>query len=109
MQTVSVESAMRYSPPADIRQGSLVEVKTFDLQTAKFRVTEITDDGLGGKSGFFRYEDMESLKVDRPSESNEQLLGWVFGALGVAALAWLVANADSVAVCSPSPCPAPTP
>ena len=50
MQPVNVASAMRFSPPSGVDYGSLVEVKTFDLRTAKFRVTDITDDGLGGKA-----------------------------------------------------------
>ncbi len=109
MRAVSVESAMRSSPPADIREGSLVEVRTFDRKTSRFRVTEITDEGLGGQAGFFRYADMESLKVDRPAESNETVMGYIFGALGIVALVWLVGNADNVSVCSPSPCPSPSP
>ena len=109
MQTVSVESAMTYSPPRGVDYGSLVEVTTLDREKTKFRVTEITDEGLGGKPGFFRYEDMEGLKVDNSEASSTDWTGVLLGVLGVAALVFLIGNADSVAVCSPSPCPMPNP
>lgn len=107
MQTISVENAMASSPPSGIDYGSMVEVKTLDKRSAKFRVTAINSDGLGGASGFYRYEDMSSLKVDNPQyRKNKQsnALSYVLGALGIAALIYLVANADSVAVCTPAPC-----
>ena len=105
LQPVSIESAMQYSPPRGIDYGSLVEVKTLDKQTVKFRVTEITKDGLGGKPGFFRYEDMQNLRVDNPGKSKSDTANYILGALGFIALIALIANADSVAVCSPGPCP----
>ncbi len=104
LQPVSIESAMQYSPPRGIDYGSLVEVKTLDKRTVKFRVTEITDDGLGGKQGFYRFEDMKSLRVDNPGKKGDTT-AYILGALGVIALIALVANADSVTICSPSPCP----
>jgi hypothetical protein len=108
MQTVNVESAMQNSTARAIDYGSLVEVKTLDKKTAKFRVTDISQDGLGGKTGFYRYEDMKSLRVENPAANNsDSTLAWILGALGIAALIALVANADSVAICSPSPCPQP--
>jgi hypothetical protein len=39
LQEVSVENAMRNSKPSGVDYGSLVEVKTFDKQTVKFRVS----------------------------------------------------------------------
>ena len=107
MQTVSIESAMNYSPPRGIDYGSLVEVKTLNKRTIKFRVTEITDEGLGGKQGFYRFEDMKSLRVDAPAQGESNAAAYLLGALGVAALVALVISADSVAICSPSPCPQP--
>ncbi len=104
LQPVSIESAMQYSPPRGIDYGSLVEVKTLDKRTVKFRVTEITDEGLGGKQGFYRFEDMKSLRVDNPGKKGDTT-AYILGALGVIALIALVANADSVTICSPSPCP----
>jgi len=106
MQPVSVESAMQRSTASGIDYGSLVEVKTLANRTSKFRVTEMNEDGLGGKPGFFRYEDIESLKVQSEGSNNSgEFWGYLLGALGIAALIALVANADSVTVCSPSPCP----
>jgi hypothetical protein len=107
MQTVSIESAMNYSPPRGIDHGSLVEVRTLDKRTVKFRVTEINDDGLGGKQGFYRFEDMESLRVEGPGQSESNAAAYILGALGVAALVALALSADSVAICSGTPCPRP--
>lgn len=106
MQTVNVENAIKYSSARGVDYGSLVEVKTLDHRTIEFRVTEMTDEGLGGNSGFYRFEDMKSLRVENPeANSNDNAWTYILGALGVAALIFVVANADSVKVCSPSPCP----
>ena len=107
MQSVSVESAMKNSPPRGVDYGSLVEVKTFDKQTAKFRATVINADGLGSSDRFFRYENMASLKVEKSGSNDTDWLAITLGVLGVVALIALVANADSVKVCSPSPCEHP--
>jgi hypothetical protein len=108
MQTVNVENAMQTSAARGIDYGSLVEVKTLDKRTVKFRVTDITAEGLGGNQGFYRYEEMKSLRVENPAaKNNDNTLTYILGALGVIALVALVASADSVAICSPSPCPEP--
>ena len=107
LQEVSVENAMRNSRPSGVDYGSLVEIKTFDKQTAKFRVTVMNADGLGGSKAFYRYEDMASLKVEGPKNSGEDAWMIIGGILGVAALVWLVGNADTVRVCSPAPCENP--
>lgn len=107
LQEVSVENAMRNSKPSGVDYGSLVEVKTFDKQTAKFRVTVMNADGLGGSKAFFRYEDMANLKVEGPKNSGDDAWMIIGGILGAAALIWLIASADSVRVCSPSPCENP--
>ena len=110
MQTVNVESAMQSTKVRGIDYGSLVEVKTLDKRTVKFRVVDITPEGLGGNQGFYRYEDMKSLRVENPNaNNNDTTWGYILGALGIIALVALVANADSVAICSPSPCPQPRP
>lgn len=108
MQNVSVENAMQHSPPRGVDYGSLVQVKTLDRQTAKFRVTAINSNGLGSGSRFYRYADMESLKVEAKNQ-NKGANTWsiILGVIGVAALVALVANADSVAICSSSPCQDP--
>ncbi len=105
LQPVSIESAMQYSPPRGIDYGSLVEVKTLDKRIVKFRVTEITDDGLGGKQGFYRYEDMQNLRVDHPGKNKGDTATYILSALGIIALIALIVNADSVTICTPSPCP----
>ncbi|HET6565908.1 MAG TPA: hypothetical protein VFG52_10885 [Xanthomonadales bacterium] len=112
MYPVSVENAMQQPQPSGVDYGSLVEVKTLDRKTAKFRVTEMTPEGLGGSMGFFRYEDMQSLKVENQSRQyrdSSETWAWVLGVLGVIGLIVLAANSDSVRVCSSSPCPTPTP
>lgn len=107
LQTVSVGSAMRNSPPPGVDYGSLVVVKTLTGETAKFRVTVINADGLGGQQGFYRYEDMAKLEVEASTKGDGQLTTILLGLLGVAALVFLVANADSVSVCSSAPCDRP--
>lgn len=106
LQPVSIESAMKNSPPRGVDYGSLVHVKMLDKSSAKFRVTVINADGIGGNDEFYRYEHMASLKVQAQNNSSEAG-AIILGILGVAALVFLVANADSVAVCSPSPCEQP--
>ena len=112
MYPVSVEQAMQQPQPTGVDYGSLVEVKTLDRKTAKFRVTEMTPEGLGSSAGFYRYEDMQSLKVDnqqRKKGDNGETWAYVLGVLGVIGLIALAASSDSVSVCSPSPCTSPTP
>ena len=98
---------MKSSPPAGVDYGSLVQVKMLDKSTAKFRVTVINADGLGGSRNFYRYENMASLKVEGPDNKTGNATAIILGILGTAALVFLIANADSVAVCSPSPCDRP--
>ena len=108
MQTVNVESAMQSTKVRGIDYGSLVEVKTLDKRTVKFRVVDITREGLGGNQGFYRYEDMQSLRVENPNaKNNDNTLSYILGTLGVIALIALAISSDSVAICSPSPCPDP--
>lgn len=108
LQPVSIENAMKNSPPRGVDYGSLVHVNMLDKSSAKFRVTVINADGLGGNGEFFRYEQMAGLKVEASNnKSNNDTWGIILGVLGVAALVFLVANADSVSVCSPSPCVQP--
>ena len=83
-------------------------MKTLDKRTVKFRVVDITREGLGGNQGFYRYEDMQSLRVENPNaKNNDNTLSYILGTLGVIALIALAISSDSVAICSPSPCPEP--
>ncbi len=104
MQTVNVESAMRYPPPPGIDFGSLVEIKTLDDRRLKFRVTDVTNLGLDGKFGFIAYEDMAKLKVDISARSQGKTAEYIFGVLGFVALIALIGSADTVHVCSHPPC-----
>ena len=106
-QPVSVESAMKKSPPRGVDYGSLVEVRTLDKQTAKFRVTVINADGLGNDQDFYRYQDMATLKVEAPKNKSNDAWMIIGGILGAAALVFLISSADSVSVCSPAPCDRP--
>jgi hypothetical protein len=108
MQTVNMETTVQTAHARGVDYGSLVEVKTLAGETVKFRVIDITDEGLGGSKGFYSFSDMERLRVENPNQnSGETATAWILGILGVAALVALVANSDSVSVCSPSPCPQP--
>ena len=110
MQTVNVENAMQSTKVRGIDYGSLIEVKTLDKRTAKFRVVDITREGLGGNQGFYRYEDMQSLRVENPNAKNhDNTLSYILGSLGIIALIALAISSDSVAICSPSPCQEPPP
>ncbi len=107
MQSVDVESAMRYAPPPGIDIGSLVEVKTLDDRRLKFRVTDVTKLGLDGKYGFVAYEDMARLKVDTSIRNEGKTFAYILGALGVLALIALIGSADTVRICSHPPCDEP--
>jgi len=104
MHTVDVENAMRYPPPQSIDIGSLVEIRTLDKRTLKFRVTDMTNLGLDGKYGFVAYEDMAQLKVDVSGRNEGNTASYILGVLGIAALIAVINSADSVHVCSNTPC-----
>ena len=109
MQPVDVGAAMRGAPPPGVDFGSLVEVRTLDGVKDTFRVTEMNAGGLGGSSGFYWYDDMQSLEVQRPGGYDENATAIILGVLGLAGLVWLVGNADSVRICSGTPCGSPPP
>ena len=104
MQTVDVQSAMRYPPPTGIDIGSLVEVQTLDDRRLEFRVTEVTKLGLNGKYGFVAYENMAQLKVDTSRKNEGKAVEYILGALGFIALLALIDSADTVHICSQPPC-----
>lgn len=106
MQTVDLQRAVQTSNARGVEYGRLVQVKTLDKRTVKFRVMEITESGIGSEDEFFRFVDMKSLKVDNPnSTGSEETWTYVLGVIGAVALIALAINSDSVSVCSPSPCP----
>ena len=106
MRTVDLQRAVQTSNARGVEYGRLVKVETLDDRTVKFRVTEMDQTGIGNGDEFFRYAQMKSLRVEDPhSNTRETTANWILGILGAIALVALVANSDSVSVCSPSPCP----
>ena len=106
MQTVDLQRAVQTSNARGVEYGLMVDVRMMDGERAKFRVTEMTGEGIDNHDGFYRYADMERLKVENPNATTgEDTLAWVLGAIGFAALIALAVNSDSVKICSPSPCP----
>ena len=86
--------------------GKEVRVTTNGGDRLSFRITDIEPHGIGYRSGFVPYENMSRLEVRQPGE-NEETTRIILGILGIAAVIALVNSADSVRVCSPSPCPQP--
>jgi len=107
-QTLSVEQAVRDGPPAGVSLGSLVKVTTLDRRSDTFRVTRLDEQGLGGDSFYYRYAELKSLKVEQKQKKQSERAAVIWTIVGLVALGLLIANADSVSVCSP-PCETPTP
>jgi hypothetical protein len=108
MQTVSIRDLEGQDNPADIGRGDRVEVTTRDDEKFEFTVREINALGLGGTFGFIPYERIRQVRVRRPGNAGDDL-EWLWVVLGAAAFIAIIANADSVSVCSPGPCPSPQP
>jgi hypothetical protein len=104
MHPVSIRDMKDAETPAEIRAGDRVEVVTRDNEKFEFAVTEINGEGLGGKFGFIPYQKMQRLSVRQPG-TNADDFTWLWAVLGLALAVGLIANADSVSVCSPGPCP----
>jgi hypothetical protein len=109
MQPVRVSDLKGNAAPAEVREGDRVEVITRDSEKFEFAVSEINEIGLGGKFGFIPYDRMRSLSVRQPGSEFEGAAYWIGILLGTALFVAVIANADSVSVCSPGPCPGPTP
>ena len=107
MQPVRVSDLQGNAAPAEVREGDRVEVITRDSEKFEFSVTELNELGLGGKFGFIPYERMRKLSVREPGGNWDNAGYWAGALLGVALFVALIANADSVSVCSPGPCPSP--
>ena len=102
LQTVRVDRAS--TPPAAVHPGDEVRVTTRGGDRTEFRVTDVTDEGLGGHSFFVPWTEVSRLEVRRPG-ANEHTTQIILGLIGLAALIALINSADSVSVCSPGPCP----
>jgi len=109
MQPVRVSDLKGNARPAEVREGDRVEVTTRDSEKFEFTVTEISEFGLGGNFGFIPYERMRALSVRKPGGDYGDSAYWLGILLGTALFVALIANADSVSVCSPGPCPSPQP
>lgn len=105
LQSVSVQDLQRQGDQGEIQPGDRVEIVTRSDEKLVFAVTDISTEGLGGKFGFIPYHNIRSLRVNRPGTAGDESYGWAWALLGVAALVALVVSADSVTVCSGSPCP----
>jgi hypothetical protein len=105
MQTVSIQNLENPDIPSEIQHGDRVEVVTRDSEKVEFSVTDITTEGIGGKFGFIPFENIRRLRVQRPGSSGGNSATWIWGIIGAAALVALIASADSVSVCSGTPCP----
>ena len=107
MQAVPVQDVQSQGENGTLQIGDRVELLTTDNEKLEFAVTDITTDGLGGKFGFVAYEDIRRLRIHRPGQTKGGNLSWLWGVLGAAALIALISSADSVSVCSGTPCPHP--
>ena len=107
MQPLRVSDLQGNEAPAELSPGDRVEVTTRDREKFEFTVTEMTAEGIGGRFGFIPYERMRQLRVRRPGSGYDGGAEWIWVVLGAALFVVIVANADSVSVCSPGPCPPP--
>ena len=107
MQTIPVQQVENPGESSPLQIGDRVEVLTHSNEKLDFAVTDITAEGLAGKFGFIPYGDIQRLRVRRPGQAKGNNMAWLWGVLGVAAMVALISSADSVTVCSGSPCPQP--
>jgi hypothetical protein len=105
MQTVSIQKLEDPTIPSEIQHGDRVEVITQDSEKMEFDVTDITTEGIGGKFGFIPFENIRRLRVQRSTGVSTANTNWIWGVIGAAALIALIASADSVSICSGTPCP----
>ena len=105
MQMVSISDLEDPDIPSEIQHGDRVEVVTRDNEKMEFAVTNINTEGIGGKFGFIPFENIRRVRVQQSGSNGETSLTWLWGILGAAALVALIASADSVSVCSGTPCP----
>jgi len=109
MQIIPVRDLQGRSGNSSLQIGDRVELATRNNEKLDFAVTEITPDGLAGRFGFIPYHDIRRLRVHRPGYAKSENRAWLWGVLGVAALIGLITAADSVTVCTNTPCPQTNP
>ena len=105
MQLISVQNVQSQGEDSGLYIGDEVEIITNDSEKLDFAVTDITNEGIGGKFGLVPYANIRSLKVKRAGSSDDSSLTWLWAVLGIVAVGAIIASADSVTVCSPGPCP----
>ena len=105
MQAVSIQDLENPDIPSEIQHGDRVEVITNDSEKLEFAVTDITTEGIGGRFGFIPFENIRRLRVQGSAQAADGGATWIWGVLGAAALVALIVSADSVYICSGTPCP----
>jgi len=73
---------------AAVKVGERVEITTRGEGTKKFKVEEVTDEGLAGEGTRVAYADMTSLQVERSDPAHNGVVLWVLG--GIVALGLLI-------------------
>ena len=83
MRTVSGDDAA--GPSDKVWVGNKVKITRNDLSSAKFRVTEISDDGISGDGIFVAYADIQQLQVQhkRDNKAGKIIGGVILGAAAV--------------------------
>ena len=64
-------------PRTDVAIGNHVEIVTRDGHEARFEVTRLDEQGLGGAHEYYLFEELTSLKVRRQVSGRWDWLGWV--------------------------------
>ena len=105
LQPISVQDVQSQGEDSGLYIGDRVEIITNDSERLDFAVTDITNEGIGGKFGLIPHANIRSLKVKRPGSLDDSSSTWVWAVLGIVALGAIIASADSVTVCSGDPCP----
>jgi len=97
MRTVSGDDAA--GPSDKVWVGEKVKITRNDLSSVKFRVTEISDDGISGDGIFVAYTDIQQLQVrhkNNDDDGHTNKAGAIIGGVLVAVVAlplWLAAGA----------------
>ena len=88
MQTVSGGDAA--GPSDKVWVGEKVKITRNDLSLVKFRVTEISDDGISGDGIFVAYTDIQQLQVrhkNNDGQGHENKAGRIIGGVLLAVVA----------------------
>lgn len=75
MQPVRIPDEQQ--PRTEVRIGNHVEIVTREGHEARFEVTRLDEQGLGGAHEYYLFEELTSLKVQRQAAGRWDWLGWV--------------------------------